>query len=342
MPEHRQFVQLLLLAENSFRPLLELPFRPDPLGNVGGHAEGVDFLPVRGGDGSLDHGQPVLLAPGVDHRLRGNVHFPPPVDNVPIIAPDPFGLLRPAVHAVVQAAGQLIDGSAVHVGGGPVGQGKPSGLVLGEDHVRVDVDDVAQVGALAVELGGRLLLAGDVADDDDQLAAPDRDDPRLVVGHPIPDRDAVLERERPTRLHHLVERLTKHLGGCFIRNVGDLPADESLRSQAEVGGRTAAAVENDAGGIDAKHDIGKGPEDRPHVRVGLKELLGAQIDRALEHGPVAVELDIGAVDEIQEVVDPRRDGVLLTKAAPDLPAQKAVHRFQAAFSSKVVMVIVWL
>ena len=75
--------------------------------------------------------------------------------------------------------------------------------------------------------------------------------------------------------------------------------------------------------IEAEQLIGERAHEQAQRRVGLQQLLRAQLERALEHGAVVVELPIGLIDGRQHVRHAGGNAVV-GEVAFDLPPQQAV------------------
>ena len=87
--------------------------------------------------------------------------------------------------------------------------------------------------------------------------------------------------------------------------------------------------------------IGKRADQRAQLAVGLQQFLRAQIERALEHRAIVVELLIGLVDGVEHRLQLGGHAVVREKPF-QLAAQQAVQVGDPHRSENVVTVIVWL
>ena len=106
-------------------------------------------------------------------------------------------------------------------------------------------------------------------------------------------------------------------------------------------GRRALDVDDRAVGAKPDDVIGKGADQRAQLAVGLQQFLRAQVERALEHRAIVVELLVGLVDGVEHRLQLGR-ARLVGKIALQLAAQQAVQVGDPQRSANVVTVIVWL
>ena len=87
--------------------------------------------------------------------------------------------------------------------------------------------------------------------------------------------------------------------------------------------------------------IREGADQRAQLAVGLQQFLRAQVERALEHRAIVVELLIRLVDGVEHRLELGGDPFVREKSF-QLAAQQAVQSGDPHRSANVVTVIVWL
>ena len=110
-------------------------------GDVDSHAQNGGFVQARFGEGNLDGLQGSNLAGVVGEGLLGDEFGGATVDHFPVVGQHPFGFLGHVVNDGMGMLDQIVNGRAKGLGGGAVGQQEAAVAVLGEDHVRHQVDD---------------------------------------------------------------------------------------------------------------------------------------------------------------------------------------------------------
>ena len=179
---------------------------------------------------------------------------------------------------------------------------------------------------------------GHIAQDHQRLRRVDGKEPRLVHARerPLPKLD--FEAARLARAQHVGKRRSER---CRLRRqlLHQRLADDPTPRQRV--GAAPAHVENRAVLIEPEQLIGERAHQQAQRRVGLQQFLRAQLERALEHGAVVVELPVGLVDRRKDIRHAGRDAVVGEVALDLTPQQavKVVHRYR---SVNVVTVIVWL
>src|SRR5690606_18970275 len=85
---------------------------------------------------------------------------------------------------------------------------------------------------------------------------------------------------------------------------------------------------------DALQRIGQAATRLRRCVARVRQFLGAELERALEQGAIAVEAGIGGIDRVNE--RPQRVGhlVLYAEVLPQLAPQQAVHRCNSVFGQR--------
>jgi len=208
-------------------------------------------------------------------------------------------------------------------------------VVRHEDRRVLGDDEVGRGGALEdgpvlpLARPQRLLgaLAGRNVDEAFQEAFPPLDRDGV---HGLQDVDArpVGAQERPLRpvdlLAEIPDGAPPTLGGAD-QGVADLPDDPLSRIPGHVGRLPVRFDDGKRVGVDDQYPRVYLVEDRVQPGLAVQQLLGAQIQRPLQHAAVHVRLAVRAVDQVEEGAPFLRDGIRFAEAFLQLPPQQAVH-----------------
>ena len=199
------------------------------------------------------------------------------------------------------------------------------------------------LGELTEALLFGVLAVGDVANDREHLIVRQGEQPRLEGLLAAAERHRVFEGRDAGPLPEALEASRERFGDDAIVKTGHALADELLRRHREICARAAPHVEDASVGRHPDVEVGRGIEHGAQLGVGLHQLVGAEIERPLQHGAVLVELAIGAVDGIDEGPELRVGGrSLAAEMLSDLAPEQAVQPRAHQTSVNVVIVIVWL
>ena len=140
--------------------------------------------------------------------------------------------------------------------------------------------------------------------------------------------------------HHALQRLAR--AAAATAGVERLAENRGpAASAATVPRRAPLTSRIDAARIEPEDVIGKRADQRAQLAVGLQQLLRAEVERALEHRAIVVELLVGLVDGGEHRLELRRHAIV-GKVAFQLAAQQAVQLGHRHRSERVVTVMVWL
>ncbi len=113
------------------------------LGDIDRHAQHGGFVQSRFDEGDLDGLHGAGVAGVVGEGLLGDEFGSATFDHFQVIGQHPFDLLAHPVNDAMGTIDQFLDGQAIGVGRGAIGQQEMTVTILGEDHVRHQIDDAS-------------------------------------------------------------------------------------------------------------------------------------------------------------------------------------------------------